>query len=654
MSKKPYYITTPIYYPNGKAHIGTAYTTIACDVVARYKRAKGFDVYFLTGVDEHGQKIENSAEKLGISPQNHVDNMAIKFQELWKLLDITYDQFIRTTSDFHHAGVKKIFNQLLAQDDIYLGEYEGWYSISDEEYFTETQLTEVFKDEDGKVIGGIAPSGHEVELVKEACYFFRMGKYADRLLAYYEANPNFIQPESRKNEMINNFIKPGLQDLAVSRTTFSWGISVESNPEHIVYVWIDALSNYITALGYGSEDLTLFDKFWPATVQMVGKEIVRFHAIYWPIMLMALELPIPDQIFGHGWLLMKDGKMSKSKGNVIYPETLVERYGLDALRYYLMREVPFGSDGVFTPENFVARFNYDLVNDLGNLLSRTISMVTKYCEGVIPAFKNSTEMDEELEVFSKKIIAEYDESMEKMEFSVALEKIFEYVGRMNKYIDQNEPWVLVKDETKKMQLDAVMAHLTHALRQISLLLTPFLTTIPNTMLKQLGFENKVSDWENIFDVTQLNGVAVVSGEVLLKRVDMAEEVAFIASAMNNGIQKSVKKVAKEDEITLDVFEKSHLRVGEILTVEFHPNADKLLVFTLDFGEFGSAQIVSGLAKSYEELSELIGKKVMAVHNLKTVNLRKVASQGMLLTTEIAGVDKLIFIDEGAENGTQIK
>ncbi len=373
--KKTFYITTPIYYPSGKLHIGSSYTTIACDAMARYKRLKGFDVFYLTGLDEHGQKIEQKADELGIEPKEYVDNMAADVKKLWNLLDIDYDKFIRTTDESHMSTVKKIFQQLLDQGDIYLGEYEGWYSVSDEEYFTENQLAEVYRDTDGKVIGGKAPSGHEVELVKEQSYFFRMSKYADRLLEHYEKHPDFIEPVSRKNEMINNFIKPGLGDLAVSRTSFSWGIPVDADPKHVVYVWIDALSNYISALGYGTDDDSNFQKYWPADVHMVGKEIVRFHTIYWPIMLMALDLPLPKQIFAHGWLVMNDGKMSKSKGNVVYPEMLVKRYGLDALRYYLMRAIPFGSDGVFTPEDFVARVNYDLANDLGNLLNRTIANI---------------------------------------------------------------------------------------------------------------------------------------------------------------------------------------------------------------------------------------------------------------------------------------
>ena len=401
--RNAFYITTPIYYPSGKLHIGNAYTTIACDVLARYKRLNGIDTFYLTGTDEHGQKIETKAQETGQTPQEYVDGMVESIKSLWQTLDISHDKFIRTTDPEHKAVVGKIFEKLLNNGDIYLGEYTGWYSVSDEEFFTETQLAEVYRDESGKVIGGVAPSGHEVELVKEESYFFRMSKYADRLLTYYDEHPDFIQPESRKNEMVNNFIKPGLEDLAVSRTTFDWGVKVPSDPKHVIYVWIDALTNYITALGYDPDlggfdnQPELFRKFWPADVQMVGKEIVRFHTIYWPILLMALDLPLPKQVFGHGWLLMKDGKMSKSKGNVIYPEQLVERYGIDAVRYYLMREVTFGSDGVFTPEDFVQRINSDLANDLGNLLNRTVAMMNKYFDGAVPAYNGDvTPFDSDL------------------------------------------------------------------------------------------------------------------------------------------------------------------------------------------------------------------------------------------------------------------
>ena len=399
MADKPtFYVTTPIYYPSGRLHIGNAYTTIACDVLARYKRLQGYDVFFLTGTDEHGLKIEQKAKKMGITPQEYVNQMAADIKQLWKKLEITNDKFIRTTDDYHEAAVQQIFEKLLKQGDIYKGTYKGWYSVSDEEYFTESQLKEVFRDENGNMTGGIAPSGHEVQLVEEECYFFKMSKYADRLVQYYDEHPEFIEPASRKQEMLNNFIKPGLEDLALTRTSFDWGVKVPSDPKHVVYVWIDALCNYITALGYGSKDDSLFKKFWPADIQMVGKEIVRFHTIYWPIILMALDLPLPKHIVGHGWLVMKDGKMSKSKGNVIYPETIVDRYGLDALRYYLMKAVPFGNDGRFTPEDFVEKMNFDLANDLGNLLNRTVAMINKYRDGQIPALEsNVTPFDKDLE-----------------------------------------------------------------------------------------------------------------------------------------------------------------------------------------------------------------------------------------------------------------
>ncbi|EHT2879333.1 methionine--tRNA ligase [Enterococcus faecalis] len=644
--KETFYITTPIYYPSGKLHIGNSYTTIACDAMARYKRLMGFDVFYLTGVDEHGQKIEKKAAELNVTPKEYVDKMAADVQKLWKTLDISYDKFIRTTDDYHMAAVQQIFDRLVEQGDIYLGEYEGWYSVSDEEFFTETQLAEVYRDDEGNVIGGKAPSGHEVELVKEESYFFRMSKYADRLVQYYEEHPEFIQPESRKNEMLNNFIKPGLEDLAVSRTTFSWGIPLKNDPKHVVYVWIDALSNYITALGYGSEDDSLFQKYWPANVQMVGKEIVRFHTIYWPIMLMALDLPLPKKVFGHGWLLMKDGKMSKSKGNVVYPEMLVERYGLDALRYYLLRAIPFGSDGVFTPEDFVSRLNYDLANDLGNLLNRTIAMINKYCDGKVPAYASKViPFDSELSTTAANVIGKYHEAMEKMEFNTAIAEIWTLVSRANKYIDETAPWVLAKEEEKRNELESVMIHLAESLRIVAILLQPVMTETPGKIFEQLGLDPETMNMENIHFGEFPTDVTVTSkGTPIFPRLEIETEVTYIQKKMSQSESATEEDIkwnpeettlvsTKEKQIKYDDFDKVELKVAEVIDCKKVKGADKLLQFRLDAGDENHRQILSGIAEFYPDPAALIGKKVVIVANLKPRKMRGQISQGMILSAE---------------------
>ena len=660
---KSFYITTPIYYPSGKLHIGSAYTTIACDVLARYKRMMNYDVFYLTGLDEHGQKIQQKAEEAGITPQAYVDGMAVGVKELWQLLDISYDKFIRTTDDYHEKVVAQVFERLLAQDDIYLGEYSGWYSVSDEEFFTESQLAEVFRDENGKVIGGVAPSGHEVEWVSEESYFLRLSKYQDRLVEFFKSQPDFITPDGRLNEMLKNFIEPGLEDLAVSRTTFTWGVQVPSNPRHVVYVWFDALLNYVTALGYGQEDHENFDKFWNGTVfHMVGKDILRFHSIYWPILLMMLDIKLPERLIGHGWFVMKDGKMSKSKGNVIYPEMLVERFGLDPLRYYLMRSLPVGSDGTFTPEDYVARINYELANDLGNLLNRTVAMINKYFGGQVPTYvENVTAFDADLAKVVEENIAEYHKQMNAVDYPRALEAVWNIISRTNKYIDETAPWVLAKEDGDKEQLAAVMAHLAASLRVVAHLIQPFMMNTSNAIMEQLGLDLDF-DLENLTLAGFPENVTVVAkGTPIFPRLDMDEEIAYIQSQMTAGkpqekewIPEEVELKSEKDEIKFEEFDKVEIRVAEVKEVERVEGSDKLLRFRLDAGDGEDRQILSGIAKFYPNEQELVGKKLQIVANLKPRKMmKKYVSQGMILSAEYGDQLTVLTVDPSVPNGSII-
>ncbi|MBF6978764.1 methionine--tRNA ligase [Aerococcaceae bacterium zg-BR22] len=672
-TKPTYYITTPIYYPSGKLHIGNAYSTLAADAAARYKRLMGYDVFFLTGTDEHGQKIETKAAELGLTPKDYVDGMADTIKQLWKDLEISNNHFIRTTDDYHEQAVQQIFEQLLEQGDIYLGEYQGWYSVSDEEFFTESQLAEVYRDADGNMTGGVAPSGHEVQLVKEESYFFRMSKYADRLLAYYEAHPNFIMPEFRKNEMINNFIKPGLEDLAVSRTTFSWGVPVQSDPKHVVYVWIDALTNYITALGYGSDDTTNFDKFWPANVHLIGKDISRFHMIYWPTMLMALGLPLPQQVYAHGWFLMKDGKMSKSKGNTVYPHQLIERYGLDATRFYLLREMSQGNDSIFTPEDFVNRVNFELANDLGNLLNRTVAMMNKYFDGNVPTNEfGENEVDRTFEAYVDNELTAYHQAMDSLSFNTALDHTMKIVSRANKYIDETTPWVLAKDDASTPQLRSVMYHLAEALRITALILRPFMTQAPGKILTQLGIEAEVErplhelSWGQYPD----NATVIKKGEPIFPRLDAEVEVQYIQDQMKGGVTQTnsdaltvndtnwdpaaTELVHHEVEhVEFDQFIQTELKVAEVIDVEPVKGSNKLLRFRLDAGDKGHRQILSGIAKYYPDYKALVGRKVTIVANLKPRKMMGLLSQGMILSAEKEDGLSLLFAPDDAPNGSLI-
>ncbi|MDR1774439.1 MAG: methionine--tRNA ligase [Clostridioides sp.] len=643
MQKKNFYVTTPIYYPSGKLHIGHTYTTVAADVLARFKRFQGYDVKFLTGTDEHGEKIQKTAIKEGKTEIEFLDEQIAAIKRLWEKLDISYDDFIRTTEPRHTKIIQKIFTKLYEQGDIYKGEYEGRYCTPCESFWTESQLLEGNKCPD---------CGRDTYVVKEESYFFRLSKYEDRLKELFK-DDSFCSPMSSRNEMVSNFLNKGLEDLSVTRTSFDWGIKVPFDEKHVIYVWIDALCNYITALGYMTENDEEFKKYWPANIQLVGKEIVRFHTIIWPALLMALDLPIPNKVFGNGWILFDEDKMSKSKGNVVYPEPLIDKYGVDAFKYFLLREFSFGQDASYTNRKFISRINSDLANDLGNLVSRTVAMVEKYCDATIPEAKVATDFDKQLIEQAKESREIFETEMDKLQYHEAIEGIWKLVRRTNKYIDETEPWVLAKDESKKEVLDTVLYNLCESIRIIASLISPIMEITSNKIFDTLGIEknSELTNWEGTATFGLLKaGIKVKKSEVLFPRLDVEKEVEELEELFSD--KPKEKPLVHKEEITIDDFDKIELRTGIIEKCEKHPKADKLLVFQVKIGP-ETRQIVSGVAQWYKP-EDLVGKEVTVVCNLKPVKLRGINSEGMLLFAGEDGEQLIPMCAKGAKNGSTVR